>query len=237
MRRSPPEPPSADGQAVAVRDAVLLALRTLGHPDVSVASGRADADPTTLYEAEVQAIAGSVLTRQREFAAGRLLARKALAALGAATSVIPRGRGGQPLWPKGFTGSITHGGGIGLAVASGIGAVRGIGVDVEPAEPLEPSLWSTVCSTREIERLRRTPHDRAGMVVARLFSAKEAGFKSQFPTTGLFIEFDAATVEFEPECEVFEIRIPTEAQALLSGRTIRGAITETAGLIVTVAVV
>ncbi len=236
MPTSPREQPSANDAPARARDAVRRALLALGHSEVSVSSGLAEADPRALPPAERLLVEGAVEVRQREFAAGRIQARSALAALGVTAPVIPRGAGGQPIWPEGFTGSITHGGGVCIAVACRLGAVRGIGVDIEPAEPLEARLWSTICSAPELDELRRGSGHRSGMLVTRLFCAKEAGFKSQFPTSETFIEFDAATIVFQPGCDVFKIRIAPEAQVRLGGRTIRGAVMENAAHMVAVAV-
>jgi 4'-phosphopantetheinyl transferase EntD len=59
-------------------------------------------------ESERRTVAGAVPSRQHDFAAGRWCAHRTLAALGADVDVIARGRRGEPLWPGGFTGSISH---------------------------------------------------------------------------------------------------------------------------------
>jgi 4'-phosphopantetheinyl transferase EntD len=46
--------------------------------------------------------------RREEFSAGRCAGRAALACLGVPPVAILQGRRGEPLWPSGFVGSITH---------------------------------------------------------------------------------------------------------------------------------
>ncbi|RIJ02750.1 4-phosphopantetheinyl transferase, partial [Clavibacter nebraskensis] len=71
-----------------------------------LAEERGPAGEHPLHPAEAGAVARAVPSRRREFAATRACARTALAALagdatGAAAVAIPKGRGGDPVWPRG----------------------------------------------------------------------------------------------------------------------------------------
>src|SRR5580704_7182950 len=61
-----------------------------------------------LSPAEVQSLGGAVEKRRREFITGRACARGALAQLGMGPVAIPSGERGEPCWPVGIVGSITH---------------------------------------------------------------------------------------------------------------------------------
>src|SRR5215471_21275329 len=61
-----------------------------------------------LFPAEAAAIATAGPGRRAEFAAGRAVARAALARLGAPAGPVLPGRAGEPRWPGGVVGGITH---------------------------------------------------------------------------------------------------------------------------------
>lgn len=79
--------------------------------------------------------------RKAEFLAGRRCASAALQAAGFdAVAALPIGPRRAPLWPAGFTGSISHGGGLAIAVAAPLGVVSAVGIDVQPELPTEQAL-------------------------------------------------------------------------------------------------
>src|SRR5258708_8108427 len=62
----------------------------------------------SLLSLEESLVAKAVPKRRREFTAGRNCARRALAQLGYPDFALLAGSHGQPLWPPGIAGSITH---------------------------------------------------------------------------------------------------------------------------------
>ena len=147
-----------------------------------------------LLSAERDAIEGAAQTRVEQFTAGRVCSRLALARLGvAATTPIERGEDRAPIWPRGFTGSITHTDTWCAAAVARLGELRSLGIDLESATPLKEALWRRVCTPEEREWLRELPDPgRMGKV---LFSAKEAVYKCQYPLTSQFLGFHAVQVE------------------------------------------
>ncbi len=127
--------------------------------------------------------------RQREFAAGRLAARRAIKENGHKPEYPAIGTGRQPVWPAGLTGSITHTSAIAIAAVASQNAVRSIGIDIEELQPLANSVVSSVLTAREIEQ-PGTDEDHA----LRLFSFKESIFKCVFPLYGEFIDFKEVEV-------------------------------------------
>ncbi|MEV0125739.1 4'-phosphopantetheinyl transferase superfamily protein [Streptomyces sp. NPDC050703] len=107
-----------------------------------------------------------------QFAAGRRAAAAALAAAGSAERAVPRARDGRPLFPPGFTGSISHTGRLAAAVV--VPGAEAVGVDIESAV-IPPRVAAFVLRERERRRLLAP----AGPYTARdLFAAKEAAFKA-----------------------------------------------------------
>lgn len=113
--------------------------------------------------------------RLGERRAGLDAATRALASLGARPATVTgHGDDGRPLWPRGWTGSISHDRGLALAVVAPLeGSLLGVGVDVECALALPWVDAELVVSPAEAVAARR-----AGVDPTELWSAKEAAFKS-----------------------------------------------------------
>ena len=67
-----------------------------------------DIDTSHLNQVQRHYLKGVSENRQWEFTAGRLCAVQAIRGLGGSETEIPVGERGEPIWPKGFVGSITH---------------------------------------------------------------------------------------------------------------------------------
>jgi len=163
-----------------------------------------------LFPAEAEAVRTAGPRRRAEFAAGRSCARAALAALGVAAGPILPGPAGQPLWPAGVTGSITHCAGYQACAVARTTDVAAIGIDAEPDAALPAGLIETVATGPERAWISRHAADRPSAdrpSAARhaaapptapppltgphgvswdrlLFSAKEAACKLWYPLTG-----------------------------------------------------
>lgn len=179
---------------VAVEDprAAGLAARTLANeaPDTE------NTGPTDgLLPVEAAAISAAVPRRRGEFAAGRRAARRAMAALGHPPAAIPMGPDRAPVWPDGLVGSISHTADCCIAVVTPTGPVAALGIDLEPDLPLETGLWDSICTRAELEALQACASAERGRLVRRIFAAKEAVYKAQYPLTGALIGFDAVTID------------------------------------------
>lgn len=153
-------------------------------------------DPATLSPAEAECTAGFAISRLREFAAGRSCARLALADLGAISAPLLMGDGREPLWPKGFTGSITHTAGYCAAAVCRVGAVVSLGIDAERIVAVDRSERQALFRPAEIDWLESLASpDQAAMACA-MFSAKESYFKCTFPLTRRWLEFDDVELRF-----------------------------------------
>jgi len=99
--------------------------------DVDTIIAEIDDHQCELFDEEKTYVTSAVPARVREFAAGRSLARNLMSHRDVHPKSIPAGPGGQPIWPAGITGSISHTAShIGVAVASQ-DLYQGIGLDIE----------------------------------------------------------------------------------------------------------
>jgi 4'-phosphopantetheinyl transferase EntD len=162
---------------------------------------------SVLAPVEADALGAAAPHRAAEFATGRSLARLALCGLGIRGATIARGGNREPVWPSGVVGSITHCTGYCAAAVATAETVRSVGIDAEPHGPLPPGILERIALPEEAAWTRA--HAGAGIHWDRaLFSAKESVFKTWFPVTRRWLDFDGARIAFTPV---------TSAGALASG--------------------
>jgi 4'-phosphopantetheinyl transferase EntD len=183
------------------------------------------ADPAALAAEELQQIARAVPKRRQEFAAGRLLARRLLGDMGLGIEALVSDADRVPRWPAPVVGSITHCRSLCAVAVVPRALSLGIGLDVEPAEPMKPDLVPYILRESESARLREWPvrwRELAGILT---FSAKESLYKSIYPTHRVFLDFQDVELhwsDFEPDGSglfaTFEahVRVP---QATFPGMT------------------
>jgi 4'-phosphopantetheinyl transferase EntD len=157
---------------------------------------------------EAAAIAGAVPGRQEEFHAGRRAARDALQRADTGEASLPevhaatplrRDAQGRPCWPDGYTGSISHGGGLAVAVAGSRRLFRSLGIDLEARGAVRPELWQEVLTHTEQAFLQGLdPAQRVGAATL-VFGLKEAFFKCQSPLAGSWLEFGEVEVRLGPD--------------------------------------
>lgn len=138
--------------------------------------------------------------RKREFRAGRHCAHGALAQLGLPASPILRGEKREPLWPQGYQGSISHCRDFCLAACCKLEQIRGIGVDVEPLEPLKTGVQRFIESATESEFMRRHPD----LPERLIFSLKESLYKCLFPHLGRYFGFHAVELHIDRDNQRYD---------------------------------
>jgi 4'-phosphopantetheinyl transferase EntD len=165
-------------------------LQRLVPADVVLVCADLTRGPSPLLAAEAACVANAVPRRQREFAAGRDAARLALAQLGITGFALLPDAERVPRWPAGFVGSIAHCEGRCAAGVARAERVAGIGLDVEPATPLDDELHAIVASSHELKARV------AGVDLGKLlFCAKEAFYKCYFPFARRSLEFRDVAIE------------------------------------------
>ncbi|WP_327068958.1 4'-phosphopantetheinyl transferase superfamily protein [Kitasatospora sp. NBC_01250] len=174
--------------------------RILPDAVVTVADTSGAAVTELLFPAEEALISTSVATRQHEFRAVRLCARRALTELGVPVAPILPGLRGAPTWPAGVVGSMTHCLGYRAAALAHAKELLSIGIDAEPAEPLPEGVLEAIARPEELTRLRTLGAQRPEVPWDRLlFSAKESVYKAWFPLTQVFLDFSEASLSFDVE--------------------------------------
>ncbi|MGW2025267.1 4'-phosphopantetheinyl transferase family protein [Streptomyces decoyicus] len=176
----------------------------------SVAAAEVFGEPpaAALLPEEEPLVSRAVDKRVREFAAGRWCARKAMAGLGAPPVPILPGPRGEPRWPSGLVGAITHCEGYAAAVVARSTEVLALGVDAEPAKPLPDGVLDAVALPGERAGLPRNRYGAPPLPWDRLlFSAKESVYKAWFPMTGRPLEFEDAFLSFAPDDGSFTARL------------------------------
>jgi 4'-phosphopantetheinyl transferase EntD len=172
-------------------------------------------------------IARSVAKRRNEFITVRYCAREALGELGVQPVPILKGANGEPCWPDGIVGSLTHCEGYRGAAVARYGEVRSVGIDAEPHDVLPKGVLDAISLPGERTEMRAKP---AGLHWDRiLFCAKEATYKAWFPVTRRWLGFEDAHITFDVDgtgtSGAFESRILIDPAAVsgpplqtLSGR-------------------
>jgi 4'-phosphopantetheinyl transferase EntD len=142
---------------------------------------RVPGDVALLLPEEAACLGRAVAKRRQEFAAGRQCARRALQEFGVVDFPLRVGADREPLWPRGFVGSITHTAGICAAVVASRERFRGLGVDAEIVGVVGAELWPSICVAAETDWLASLPQPERAPAVTLIFAAKEAFYKAQFP--------------------------------------------------------
>ena len=185
-------------------------------PDtVVVVSTREDLRDVELFPEEERSVVRAVDKRRREFTTARACARQALERLGIAAVAIPKGERGEPRWPSGVVGSITHCRGYCASAVAKADDVVVVGIDAEVHAPLPDGLLEDVAFGREVEMVA----DRgAGVCLDRLlFSAKEAVYKAWFPLAHRWLGFEDVEVTVDVGRGEFRARL------LVPGPVVDGA--------------
>jgi 4'-phosphopantetheinyl transferase EntD len=173
-------------------------LEGLLPPSVISVETREDRLDVELFPEEELALGRPVEKRRREFTTGRACAREALARLGIPSTAVGSGPHGEPLWPSGVVGSITHCEGYRACAVASARAVLTIGIDAERDARLSDGVWAEVAHGSERDLRGATAPVRPGPHLdAVLFSAKEAVYKAWFPLAGRRLGFHDVEVSLD----------------------------------------
>jgi enterobactin synthetase component D / holo-[acyl-carrier protein] synthase len=170
-----------------------------------------------LFPQEEEAVGNAVEKRRREFVTARACARAALAQLGHPDQPVPSGARGEPVWPEGVVGSITHCAGYRACAVAPAGELVAIGVDAEVAEPLPTGLIGDIALPEERRHVERLGAGDPTVCWDRLlFSIKESIYKAWFPLARTWLGFEDASVAIDPARGTFS------AHLLVPGPTLQG---------------
>ena len=99
---------------------------------IVAAETREDLIAVELFASEQDSLGEPVEKRRNEFITARACVRRALAQLDLPPSPVPNGERGQPVWPDGVVGSITHCAGYRACALAHADDATTIGIDAEP---------------------------------------------------------------------------------------------------------
>jgi 4'-phosphopantetheinyl transferase EntD len=177
-------------------------------PGVAVAATREDRLDAPLFPEEEDAVGRAVEKRRREFTTARACARDALSQLGLSPQAIPTGPRGEPRWPEGIVGSITHCAGYRACAAARSPDLVTIGVDAEVNEPLPDGVLGDIALPPEREWIAGLSHEAPAVCWDRLlFSAKESVYKAWFPLAERWLGFEDAVVVVDRGFGLFTARL------------------------------
>lgn len=91
---------------------------------------------------------------------------------------LAHGQLGEPLWPAGLVGSISHAGGLRAQAIAPSRQIAALGIDMERRETLAPADWSRMLAPSEIDELLSRPAPQRGLAALEIWCLKEALFKA-----------------------------------------------------------
>lgn len=146
--------------------------------------------------------------RLREFRAGRHCANNALQQLGIKHHTILRGERGEPLWPEGICGSISHAGERCVAIAAHQRDYLSIAVDIEKDRLIKDDTLERVSHQQERLQLEQAPEKFSQVNVrAILFSIKECVHKIYYPLNFHTLDFLDVETLIDWEQQTFLVKI------------------------------
>lgn len=178
-------------------------LSPYGHPDICLVQARYDLSRFhdslfSICNLPLPAhLAKSVKKRKGEYLASRLLARHALCRLGAEPWVLDNDADRVPLWPKGFSGSLSHSHQrVALLVTnSAKGTLSGVDCENILRRETAVEIEKAIVSNNEREKLIASGLSLvAALTVA--FSIKESLYKALYPKLRQFMDFNAAEIVY-----------------------------------------
>ncbi|CED90891.1 4'-phosphopantetheinyl transferase protein [Actinomyces succiniciruminis] len=225
--------------AARMTQAPLLA--GLAPPSVIVAEAFGDVD-ASLLPAERAHIAGASPRRRAEFTTVRHLAGRALAGLALERPAMVPGPMGEPAWPDGVVGSLTHCRGYRAAAVARTSQVAALGIDAEPNRSLAGGVLARIASPAERENVCELVEAFPDVAGDRLlFSIKESVYKAWFPLAHRPLRFGEAAVTIRSD-GTFTARLAAGADGsgretgpLGARRELCGFWRESAGVLATVA--
>ncbi len=181
-------------------------MRDLLPPTVAVAVAGPPDWSGELLPAEQACLSDrAVASRRRDFTAGRVCARRALAGLGLPATPVTSAPDRSPVWPAGVVGTITHTRDYCAAAAARAAEFRSVGMDAERHRELNQRVRRAICLPEEEADLARLPAGVSWPTV--VFSVKETVYKVWHPVVGTWLDFHDARVTLDPDAGTFTARI------------------------------
>jgi 4'-phosphopantetheinyl transferase EntD len=138
------------------------------------------------------------------------------------------------VWPEGLVGSITHTDTwCAVAVARVADGFRALGLDIEPAEPIQSELLRIICLPEERAFLDEQPADQRGLLGRLVFSAKESAFKCQYGLSRAMFAYHGMRIDLDLPAQRFVAVFQRDAGPFAAGDELQGRFLVAEGYIVT----
>jgi len=154
--------------------------------------------------------------RKATFAAGRRAARMVLGQ----SEPILRASSGEPIWPEGWVGSITHTDQFAMAACAPASQITSIGIDLENIKASILDLGAQIASRQELRQIERYTTDSAAALTLA-FSAKEAAYKALYPKHQEFIDYRQALVRITVDSR-FELELDPQLNSAVTADRVSG---------------
>ena len=165
-------------------DALPVPGLLIGHRVIS------QGDELALLQEEMASLSFPAIERRRASGAARRVARELMNSMGFAGLPILRSTSGAPIWPAGVVGSMAHDDRIAVAAVGLRRDLDAIGIDIEPAAPLQPDILELIATPRERRAVANNP-----LGAKLLFAIKEAVYKAAYPLDHEFLDFHDIEVD------------------------------------------
>lgn len=165
-----------------------------------------------INESELALLPHNVSEKRRaQFILGRGAAHRAIEGLGGPNDcIIAKGAKGEPIWPAGYVGSISHTEGAGLAVVGRASEFLGLGTDLElSSRKFDPKILSRIGLPAEGKWIKEQK-DEVRLRTLLLFSAKESLYKALFPLVKKQIGFKDVFMRWDDEAQSFIATLLTD---------------------------
>ncbi len=169
-------------------------LPDLTGPDLAISWAPLEALSGDPHPDEWEDIASAASKRQKEFAAGRLLAHVLSDQLGLPPAPLRRADDRSPVWPADRTGSLSHCDTLCAAAVGKRSAFQSVGVDIETIGRVEQKLWPTLFTEKEAGYFSSLAPDTVALETTLFFSAKESFYKCQYPLTKEWVGFQDVAI-------------------------------------------
>lgn len=187
---------------------------------VAFAEAFDDHEAPDWYAEEAALVSRAVEKRRLEFGTVRRCARTALSGLGIPPVPLLPGPRGEPQWPAGIVGSMTHCARYRGAVVARDTEFLTAGIDAEPNGPLAEGVLAAIALPDERARVAELTEADPGICWDRLlFSAKEAVYKAWYPLARRPLEFEDARISVSPRGRTFHARLLVPG-ALVNGQRV-----------------
>src|SRR4051794_4832056 len=165
-------------------DALAVPGLLIGHRVITAG------DENALRGDEIASLSSQIPTARRASGTARIVAREFLARLGHPDASVPKGTAGEPVWPAGVVGSLSHDDEVAVAALALRQDFASVGIDVEPARELPADMIELIATVGELRAIGGDP-----LQARVLFAAKEAVYKAVNPLDRTFLEFPDIEVD------------------------------------------